>query len=805
MPWIDLRLAGTLIMAMLLLQAVCWLLAKGLRLRLEKSAVIGGWLAPLVLLFPWLAGNPLLVPCDILAQGVPEAPKIERPRSHDLLNDAVYQLLPWELEVRHALSAGRLPLWSDALEGGSSPWANPQAGALSPLQMAARALPIQHHLLGTLVLKLLVAFQGAWLLARLAGRSRAASLLAAAGFSLGGALTAWALFPVTATAVWIPWLAAGTVRLFRRPGGRAIATTAAITGALLLSGHPETAAFGGLFAAVCGFGLRRRATGFLRGLGAAAAAAVLGFGLAAPHILPFLATVPDSQRAQEMLTHTLPPATFIPLYPLSWFVPGYGKFMLAPVSPHAYGRPYRDPFDGPFNWADSEGGYTGLAAFAGAFIALLAVRDRRVRPFLAFAVVGLLLAARPLPLAQLLYSIPALRVPAYARCLLPGSLALCIAAAFGFDFLFSRAAKIGGRRELLAWGGLALAALASLATVADGWTIGLWAALAAAFVAARLRPRWGAVALGAVLLADLVPWSRSMLPEGHPSLFYPRTEVMEIIARQAGEPASGRGAGGHYLLYPNLLPVYGIAELRPHNPLASQRYLRVLDAAFGFHVTTHDYFAPLANLDHPLLDFLGVRVVLGSPAVPASRTLERIDGGRFPPYTLLRNPDALPRWFVPSAVEVIERRQVTGWIADMKTAARVAVFRDEIGAWRPAPASGVLIPSPIALSPGHIALDVPGGGARLLATSIAWSRGWMARSDGQELKTLTVNGAFLGVSLPAGASRVELRYLPPGFVVGCVAFGVAGVALLLLLLPFTFPSTRPALRRRVRPRPAARR
>jgi hypothetical protein len=167
---------------------------------------------------------------------------------------------------------GRLPFWSDTLEGGSSPWANPQAGVLSPLQMAVRAFPIQHLLLGELFLKLLVAFEGTWLLARLTGRSRPASLLAAAGFSLGGGLFAWALFPITATVAWVPWLAAGVIRLFRHPGPRGIAVTVAITAALLLSGHPETAAFGGLFAAVCGLGLRRRAAGLGRGFGALARA-----------------------------------------------------------------------------------------------------------------------------------------------------------------------------------------------------------------------------------------------------------------------------------------------------------------------------------------------------------------------------------------------------------------------------------------------------------------------------------------------------------------------------------------------------
>src|SRR3954464_11168071 len=180
MPWIDARLAGTLVAVMLGLQAVCWLLAKGLGIRLEKSVVACAWLAPLVMLAPWLSGRELLVPCDILAN-VPGAPVIERPRTHDLLNDAVYQILPWDLEVRHALADRRLPFWSDTLEGGGSPWANPQAGVLSPLQMAARAVPLQHHLLAELAFKLLVACFGTWIVARLAGRSRASSLLAAAG------------------------------------------------------------------------------------------------------------------------------------------------------------------------------------------------------------------------------------------------------------------------------------------------------------------------------------------------------------------------------------------------------------------------------------------------------------------------------------------------------------------------------------------------------------------------------------------------------------------------------------------------
>ncbi len=774
MPLIDVRLVGTLAVLMLVLQAVCWLLARGLGLRLERSVAICGWLAPLVVLAPWLAGRELLAPSDIL-WNVPGAPGIERPRTHDLLNDTIYQILPWELEVRHALADRRLPFWSDTLEGGSSPWSNPQAGALSPLQMAARAVPIQYHLLVSLVLKLLVAFQGTWLLARLAGRSRASSLLAAAGFTLGGGLFSWALFPVTATMAWVPWLAAGVIRLFRHPGARTIATTAAITGALLLSGHPETAGFGGLFAAVCGICLRRRATGLARGFGAAALAALLGFGLAAPQLLPFLAVVPDSQRAGETMAETVESAPVRLIYPPSWFQLGYASFMLAPVSPHAYGRPYQDPFRGPINWADSEPGYTGLVAFAAGLIALLGARDRRAWPFLGCAVAGLLLASRFLPLTHLLYLVPPLRVPAYARSLLPASLALCVAGAFGTDLLLSRL-RLGRR----AWVGLALAAAASLAAAADLWTLSLWALLAAAALTARWRPRWGAVALAGVLLLDLVPWSRSLLPEGHPSLFYPKTAFMDRLAREAGDPAVWRAAGGDYLIYPNLLPVYGVADFRPHNPLTPARYLRVLTAAFGFHPSKTQYFAPLRNLDHPLLDFLGVRAVAGSPNVPPSRTLEEIDPGRFAPFTLFRNPDALPRWFFPRAVDVIPPAAIDRWIAGLTDARRVAVFQDEAGSWRPAGGESPP-PRPVLTSPGHVILALPAGGERLLATSIVWSRGWSARSGDRRLPVLKVDGAFAGVRLPADVTQVELRFRPPGLIAGCAAFAVSFLILLALV------------------------
>lgn len=754
------------------MQVVCWLLARGLGRRLERHVIVLGIVLPIAFLFPWLDRTRLLVPADILQKSIPGAPMVPTTHRHDLLNDAVFQFLPWELEVRHALSERRLPLWSDTLEGGSSPWTNPQAAPVSPIAMPARALPIQHHLLATLALKILVAFQGTWLLARTVGVSRLSSLLAAGGFSLSGGMMAWALFPHTGALAWVPWLTAAVIRLFRGGGARVLIVAALLTSALLLSGHPETAAVGGVFAAVCGLSLARyrRRGSFVRGLGAATLAALLGFGLAAPHVLPFVLHLPHSQRAQETLVREMPSYHVYLQAPWTWFLPGFGRMILSPVNPRVFGRPYQDEFRGPFNWVDSESGYAGLVALAGSAVALLALRRRRAWPFLVFAVASLLLAAQFIPLAHVIFSVNGLKTVAWSRFLLVGCLAFAIAGGMGIDRLFRT------RRPTVGWIALAVAAVLSLLAHADPFVILLWGLIVAAAVVGWKRPAIGAAVLALALILDLGPWGRSHLPSSNPALFYPTTDFIAILKQEA---ADWRVVGEDRMLFPSLLSVYGIAEARTHNPLARMSYLRTLEAAFGFAPTTGNYFPAFGGIDHPFLDFLGVRAVTSVEVFPPPRTLERIDGGRFGHFRLYRNPDALPRWFLPSAAEVIREDQVGPWIASLKEPRRVAVFEERARSWV-GEGGEVRV---AALSPGRIALDVPGSGDRLLATSLLLPEGWRAGP----LETVVVNGAFLGVHVPPGTSRVELRYLPPGFVAGLLIGGIS----LAVLVAYGLKATRP--------------
>jgi hypothetical protein len=781
------------------MQACCWALARGLHLALERRVMALGLTLPVIFLAPWLFGGDLLAPTGTLDRALPGLHADAAHMTHLLMSDTTYQFLPWELEVRHALKHRRLPLWSDRLDGGSSPWVNPQAAVLSPIAMLARLGQIQHFLLLCLALKILVACEGTWLLARRLGRSRVAALVAAASFTLGGGLMSWALFPHSAAVAWVPWLALGAIVVCRRPTPRAVATTALIAAALLLAGHPETALAGGLFAAACGLGLRRRKTGLRRSLAAAALAALVGFGLAAPQLVPFLRAVPGSQRSRDMLAAGIPGYDFHALRPVSWFLPANVAYLRAPVSPRAYGLPYGGRFDGPFDWVDALSGYAGLAAFAGAMVAGLALRDRRVWPFLGFAAAALLLVAGFLPFARVIFAVPALRVPAWPRLLPVSCLGIAIAAAFGCDLMLYgmlygrgtggrqrfRPTPNGagrGRRPWQVVAAFAAAAAISLAVDRSPEVLLVWALLACVPLAARWRPSVAALVLVGALALDLIPWSQRLLPHGDSRLFYPPSPLTATLARETGG-GNWRSVGMDLMVYPSLLPVYGLAELRPNNVLAPGDQLEVLRLAFGFAPTAENYYARFARVDHPLLSFLNVRAVVGNIYLPRPRTLVPLPEPGILPFLVFRNDRALPRWFVPAAVDVIEPAGLASWIDGLTEAGRVAVFRDQIGSWVPPPgAEAVRAARLLAARPGHAELEVPGQGSRLLATSLPSPAGWHATAaDGRKLTTLTVDGAFLGVWCPAGVSRFAVDFEPPGLGAGMGLFALACGALAALL------------------------
>ena len=84
-------------------------------------------------------------------------------------------------------------------------------------------------------------------------------------------------------------------------------------------------------------------------------------------------------------------------------------------------------------------------------------------------------------------------------------------------------------------------------------------------------------------------------------------------------------------------------------------------------------------------------------------------------------------------------------------------------------------------SADRLVLDVETPSSALLALSENWFPGWVATVDGREAPVLRAYHALRAVPVPAGASRIEMRYTAPTVRRGA---WVSGAATLFLLLAF---------------------
>ena len=713
---------------------------------------------PLVAVGPRLEGPEILAPTHAL-RSTPGVPDLGA-GAWDLLNDAVFQFLPWESEVRRAWTEGHPPFWSDRLQ--SSPWSNPQAQALSPIAALARLFPLEHFLLAALAIKLLLAVDGAWALAAALGARWQFRALAAVSFALGGGMMGWAVFPHSSALALVPWLAAAALRLGRRAGAQRFVAAALATAALALGGHPEVAVAGGLLAALLALALRRRRAAALPALGRLAAAALLGLALAAPHVLPFYLETRESQRFAELAAAPAARAEGYWTYITGWFSGAHYAFLRSPLGPEVFGRPYFGEFRGPFNWVVAVNGYAGLAALAGAAIALTAAAARRrALPLVAFALFALAAAARFDPLIALVDRLPGARAMALERFLLPATLALAVAGALGAQTLARRPRRAG-------WLAFGAAAAASLAAAATPRTLAAWLLLGLAALAVRRRAAVAAVALAAALLLDLGLFARDLVPAGSARQLYPPSPLLAALARAERRRAlPGRGARRRRLPRDARAQRFrGRPRPRPARrsalPRPDRRRLRFPPDDPRLLRGVRPPRAPLRRLSRPPLPARASRRARGRPAGRASprrasrsgppgRTRARCRASSGPhPSRSCRAPSsagappsscrAARRWSQRSRRPPGSSRAAGHGTATASSSSRTgtagsrSTSRWPTGGWSPP----------------------------------RWSsrKGWRAEAGGEVLERAALFGAFLGFRAPAGARRVVLSYRPPGLATG---------------------------------------
>ncbi len=257
---------------------------------------------------------------------------------------------------------------------------------------------------------------------------------------------------------------------------------------------------------------------------------------------------------------------------------------------------------------------------------------------------------------------------------------------------------------------------------------------------------------------------------------------MTAFKQRCAEAGSARAIGLGFNVYPSMLAMYGVADIRYHNPVADHRYAQVLDAALDFHPVSrpYEYFSPVRTLP-PLVDFLNLGfVVSGSSELPDRFVEVAADAvGR---RRLFENRRRLPRAFIPTGGVVVDGGRTLDATASISDPRVVVVSRAE-AAGRQVPPSR-WDPDAVCWTSngrGRVKLDVAGDGVRLVATSLTHPGGWNARADDRRLEVITIDHAFVGIVVPDGVGHVELTHTPPGFRTG-VVIGLVGLMVLVALV-----------------------
>ena len=736
----------------------------------------------LIFMFRPMTGPYVSLPVDMLTALPPWSGVLHHVHPvNSELNDLVTQIVPWAHQVQLAWRSAELPLWN-ALSGSGYPLlASAQSSALSPLRLAAVPLPLGYGFTAEAAGKMLIAMSFMYAFCRRRW-SELPSAIGGVCFGFSTFIQVWLHFPLASASAWIPAAMLTLDLLFERVTHRRIAATAAVWGTMLLSGHPETVAhtafFGGLFILWLLFVEQRldlRQT--LRRIGALAAAMLLAALVASPFLTSFLEAVRKSKRFQELQARPNAIGYFS-----DW------PSMIILFQPHFFGHVPEDVAWGPAR-AESITAFAGVLG-AGAWLALLvrAIVRRRFRDREMFFVL-----MTPIVLGIILAW--------------PG-----VSTLFHFLFKFAANARL---RVMLCWTGAAMTAAIIDVALREAYSYLLLASLAVAtalfclitfvhfpnaaardlamlallpsvlvvaaslLLAAPARDRVpAACVLFAAIIAELWSATRTWNPVVPDSLMYPTTPLIRFLQRQ---PKPFRIVGLYATLFPNTQAVYGLEDIRAHDPMANGRYLGLLRALSDYD--TDDYFAKWTQTDTPLLDFLNVKYVVADQSLTVKDAKYRLvyegKDGR-----VYENRDVLPRFFPVRYIDLAFRHEQfirsilhqTAWrdtgIVNVLPVENDRMRQDFL---HPPPKNAPDAKLTLTRAAGDdYAMRVVAPRYTLVVSSIPYWPGWRVEQNGKRALARPVNGAFLGFTVPPGTTDVRVYYRPAVF------YGASVVSLLAI-------------------------
>ena len=206
-----------------------------------------------------------------------------------------------------------------------------------------------------------------------------------------------------------------------------------------------------------------------------------------------------------------------------------------------------------------------------------------------------------------------------------------------------------------------------------------------------------------------------------------------------------------------------------------------IEAARGFFDNKTKWYDEISSPENMrngnILNLLNVKYVVSGPGVRhPSFTEVASEGG----MTLYRNNDVLPRAFLASRYEVLERDEMIPRLTDGSIEPGKVLLVEEDPGFPSAAAPAGESAREVRwdeYSPNRLRLTVSAKRPSMLFVGNAWLPYWIAEVDGKSTPLLRADYAFQAVPVPAGDHQVTIRFHSPPYV---AARAVTLAALLFL-------------------------
>ena len=685
--------------------------------------------------------------------------------------DQIDSMIPWSNLVWTQVHHGQLPLWNP-YNGLGLPLAfNWQSAPLGLPALVGYLVPLQYAFDVGLLVTLVVAGTGMYVLARVLRLNVLACVFAGTVFELSGPLTGWLGYPHAGVMSFGGWLIAAAV-LVIRPGHRigAITFFAIVLALTVYSGQPEVLTVFGLVLVVFVVVLIGKRTPLARGEGPILrpivdllVASVAGLALSAPLALPGFQSVYQSTRSGAEAVKPLE------LHNLMYFI-AQGFDGLPIAGSHAFGVSL---------FYDETAAYVGIVAVV---LAALAVSIRFHRPeVIAFSVVTVAMLAVVYcpPVNSLVSSLPVLGKVNWVRALMGVALGVAILSGIGFDALVRLHTERNVRRWAAVWFGIAAVTLLIIFLAGRGTLSPIKANIrATSFVGPAIGIAVGLIVVSMLVIVDrrsqahrpissvklghaagialLLCETGFLLSAGTPiptssTTYFKPTPAEVALQKSVGSATVGFGNGfcNQLGIDPSVNVVYGVHELDAYDPIIPASYYSA-----WFVNTGTPAFSAFFNEFCPLI---------------ATTSEARLYGVS---YVLEKAGSAGPRGAV--------------FVKKVGDEALYHISRSGLATLTPLTPSGALPPikavgTPVHASrpdPARLEIKTSGNDPQVLRLRITDVPGWHATIDGKPLQLESYAGVMLQARVPAGDHTVVVRYWPSSLTVGIVLAIVSAVGLI---------------------------